>query len=143
MFAATFGAGVPAVAAPPTIERIQVDDTFVDRFLSAECGVRVTTTARGRVTIRSFDRGRGPVELVTINIALTATADGRTFRFRDVGSDLTRITPDGTAVLKISGQVPFQFAGVLKINLTTGEAILEPKDRSGRQLARACAALGG
>jgi hypothetical protein len=80
---------------------------------------------------------------VTINVGLTATVEGRTFRFRDVGSDLTRITPDGTVVLHISGQVPFDFAGVLKINLTTEEAILEPKDRSERQLARACAALGG
>jgi len=136
------GAG-PAVAAPPTTERITVNDTFADEFLTAECGVAVTTTVRGSVTTRTFDREKGPVELTNVNIGFTATADGRTFRFRDVGSDLTRITPDGTAVLKISGQVPFSFAGVLKIDLETGEATLEPRDRSAKQLARACAVLTG
>ena len=132
------------MAAPPTFERITVDDSFVDEALSAECGVPVTTTARGHVTIRTFDReGPGPVELRTINVTLTATADSRTFRFKDVGADLTRVQPDGTVVLQITGQVPFDFAGVLKIDLDTGEAILEPKNRSEKQLARACAALTG
>ena len=72
--------------------------------------------------------GTGVVEVRTINVGLTATADGRVFRFRDVGADVTRIEPDGTAVLLISGQVPFDFAGVLKIDLETGEAILEPRE---------------
>ena len=144
MVAVVVGSSAPALAAPPRIERIPVNETFVDQFLSDACGVAgVTTTARGAITVRTFDRERpGPVELVTINVGLTATADGRTYRFRDVGADLTRITRDGTVVLQISGQVPFDFAGVLKIDVTTGEAILEPKDRSEKQLARACAALG-
>jgi hypothetical protein len=77
----------------------------------------------------------------TVNVGVTATAGGRIFRFRDVGADVTRIEPDGTAVLPIIGQVPFAFAGVLKIDLETGEAIFEPCDRSDEQLARACAAL--
>jgi hypothetical protein len=46
-------------------------------------------------------------------------------------------------MLLISGQVPFAFAGVLKIDLETGEAILEPRDRSEEQLAKACAVLTG
>jgi hypothetical protein len=133
-----------AVGAPPTIERIQVDETVADPFLTEACGVPVTTTARGHIIVRTFaGEGTGPVELRTINISLTATADGRTFRFRDVGADLIRIEPDGTAVLSIIGQVPFAFAGVLKIDLETGEAILEPRDRSEQQLEEACAALTG
>jgi hypothetical protein len=140
------GALIPGVAsgAPPTIERIAVDETFVDEFLSAECGVAVTTSARGHIIVRTFEEdGTGVVEVTTINVALTATADGRVFRFRDVGAAVTRIEPDGTAVLSIIGQVPFDFAGVLKIDLETGEAILEPRDRSEEQLARACAVLTG
>jgi hypothetical protein len=43
----------------------------------------------------------------------------------------------------IIGQVPFGFAGVLKIDLETGDAILEPRDRSEEQIAAACAALTG
>ena len=35
-------------------------------------------------------------------------------------------TPDGTAILTTTGQLPFEFTGVLKINLDTGEVILEP-----------------
>src|SRR5688500_9535294 len=40
-FLVLVGALIPGVAsgAPPTIERIAVDDTFVDEFLSEECGV--------------------------------------------------------------------------------------------------------
>ena len=140
--AAVIAGAVPAAAAPPTVERITFDDTFVDEQLSDACGVEVTTTARGSVTIRMFDgEGTGPVEWRNINVGLTATADGRTFRFRDVGADLTRVTPDGDLVLQISGQVPFAFAGVLKIDPETGETILEPQDRSEKQLARACAVL--
>ena len=140
------GVLAPGVAsgAAPVIERIAVDDTFADEFLSEACGVEVTTRARGHIIVRTFpDDGRGVIEVRTINVGLTATAGGRTFRFRDVGADVTRIEPDGTVVLSITGQVPFAFAGVLKIDLETGEAILEPRDRSEAQLARACAALTG
>lgn len=140
------GAVIPGVAsgARPTIERIQVDEPFVDEVLSQECGVEVTTRARGHIIVRTFEReGTGVTEVQTINVGLTATADGRVFRFRDVGADVTRIKPDGTAVLLISGQVPFTFTGALKINLETGEAILEPRDRSQEQLERACAVLTG
>ncbi len=142
MAGAILGGAAPAMAAAPTFERISFADTFVDEELTEACGVAVTTTVRGSVTIRTFDReGTGPVALNTINVGLTATADGRTFRFRDVGADLVRVTPDGTLVVQTTGQVPFAFAGVLKIDLDTGEAILEPKDRSANQLAKACAAL--
>jgi hypothetical protein len=104
--------------------------------------VEVTTRARGHIIVRTFeDDGTGVVEVRTMG--LTATADGRVFRFSDVGADVTRIEPDGTAVLLISGQVLFGFAGVLKIDLETDEAMLEPRDRSAEQLARACAVLTG
>jgi len=133
----------PATGAGPTFERINVDDTFVDEFLSQECGVDVTTTVRGDVIRRIFSGEKGLVEVNTVNLAVTATAGDRTFRFRNVGADNVRVTPDGTVVLSIIGQVPFEFAGVLKINPETGEVILEPKDRSAEQLAKACRVLTG
>ncbi|MGH3347726.1 MAG: hypothetical protein ACRDO4_12155 [Nocardioides sp.] len=133
-----------AAAAAPTIERITVDEAFPDDFLTEACGVPVTTTVRGHVTLRTFSgEGTGPATLSTLNLALTATAGDRVFRFRDVGADMLRIEPDGTAVFSIIGQVPFEFAGVLKIDVETGEAILEPRDRSEQQVARACQALTG
>jgi hypothetical protein len=132
------------VGAPPVIEVIPIDITFEDQFLTDECGVAVTTRIQGKTIVRTFDgEGTGVVEVRAVNEAITATAGDRTFRFRNVGADVTRIEPDGTAVLLVIGQLPFDFAGVLMIDLETGEAILEPRDRSEEQLARACAVLTG
>jgi hypothetical protein len=133
-----------AFAAEPTIERFDFAETSPDPFLSDECGVPVTTTAEGFVIVRTFPgEETGVVEVFTINVALTATAGSNTFRFRDVGADVIRIEPDGTAILSITGQSPYRnFNGVLKIDLETGETILETHDRSQR-LEATCAALTG
>ena len=56
---------------------------------------------------------------------------------------MARVQPDGSVVLLISGQVPFFFAGALKIDPETEEVILEPKDRSEQQIAKACGVLAG
>lgn len=146
------GLALPAagLGAPPVIERIAVNETFEDEFLSEACGVPVTTSARGHITLRTFSSDRtGPVEVRTINVALTATSGDRTIRFRDVGADVTRIEPDGTMVLLISGQVPFGFVGALRIDLETGETILEPTTgassswRSPARSWRAASSRGG
>jgi hypothetical protein len=137
---------IPGVGlgAAPTIERIQVDETFVDEELSEACGVEVTAHIEGQVILRTFsDEGTGVTNVNTLNLAATASADGNVFRLRDVGADLVRIEPDGTAVLLITGQVPFAFAGALIIDLETEEVILEPRDRSEEQVARACKFLTG
>lgn len=129
-----------ATAGKPTLERFDIDETVLDDFLSDACGVTVMTHAQGHVIVRTFD-GNGPVQLNTINLALTATAGGNTYRFRDVGADLTRVQPDGTAVLSLIGQLPFDFSGVLKLDLDTGEAILEPQHSLEDDLDEACAIL--
>jgi hypothetical protein len=131
-----------AFAAQPTFERIDIDESFDDDFLTEECGVPVTTRAEGQVTLRVFGgEATGAAELNTINIALTATSGDNTYRFRDVGADLVRVEPDGTAILMIIGQVPFGFAGVLKIDLETDEVILEPQHSLEGNVEKACAAL--
>ena len=114
-----------AAAQAPVKEVIQVNETFADEFLTEECGVPVTTTATGRVTVFTFN-GTVLQEMTTLNISLVATAGDNQARFRDVGIDQVRVQPDGTVILSIIGQVPFEFTGVLKLNLETGEAILEP-----------------
>jgi hypothetical protein len=130
------------MAAAPTFERIAIDETAPDEFLSEACGVEVTTHAQGHVIVRTFAGDQtGTAELTSINIALTATADGNTFRFRDVGADLIRVEPDGTAILMIIGQVPFAFTGVLVIDLETEEAILEPHHSLEGEIEEACATL--
>ena len=130
--------------AKPVFERITIDDSFVDEELSEACGVPVTGAVRGHVTLRTFaGEGTGPVAVNSINVGVTLTSGDRTFRLRDVGADVARVQPDGTIVLLISGQVPFAFAGALKIDPDTEEVLLEPKDRSEAQIARACRALAG
>jgi hypothetical protein len=129
-----------AFAAKPTMERVAIDETFDDDFLSEECGVPVTAHVQGHIIFRTFEGGgTGPADLATIAIGVTVTSGDNSYRFHDVGADLVRIEPDGTAILMIIGQVPFDFAGVLKIDLETDEAILEPQHTL--DTGKACAAL--
>jgi hypothetical protein len=133
-----------ATAGKPVFERIDVNETTLDPFLTAACGVPVTTHAEGHVIARTFTGGgTGPAAVRTLNIGLTATAGDNVVRFRDVGVDVELIEPDGTAVLLIIGQVPFDFTGVLKIDLETGDAILEPQHSTAENLEKACATLTG
>ena len=138
----SLGVAPSAFAGKPTIERIDIDESFDDDFLTEECGVPVTTRVHGHVIVRTFEgRGSGVTQLTTINLAFTAMSGDNTYRFRDVGADLVRIEPDGTAILMIVGQVPFEFSGVLKIDLETGETILEPQHSLEGNVEEACAAL--
>ena len=131
-----------ASAVAPSIERVEINEVFPDEFLTEACGVDVTTHLEGHLIFRVFSRqGTGPVELTTLNLAFTAMAGDNSYRFRDVGGDLTLVKPDGTVVLSIIGQVPFGFIGVLKIDLETGEVILEPQHSLEGQLEEICAAL--
>ena len=140
VFLGLVGAASPAAAAQPVFERITVDETFEDEFLTEECGVPVTTTVSGTVIIRTFeDSGTGPLEVSTISISARIQSGDNRILIRDVGADLLRRTPDGTLILTITGQVPFEFKGALKTNETTGEVILEPKPS--KDLERVCAAL--
>jgi hypothetical protein len=139
----TVGLGATAAAAQaPVKETMTISETVVDEFLTEACGVEVTTTATGRVTFFTFpDRPVGPQDLTTVNVALVATAGDNQVRFRDVGIDLVRVQPDGTVILSVVGQVPFDFTGVMKVNLDTGEVILEPHHTV--DTTRACELLTG
>jgi hypothetical protein len=89
-----------AFAGKPALERIAIDETFVDDFLTDACGVPVSTSAQGHIIVRTFAGDRtGVAEVRTISVGLTAMAGDNTYTFRDVGADLTRIEPDGTAIL--------------------------------------------
>ena len=120
----------PANAAKPTVEVIEVDETIADEFLTEQCGVDVTTHIVGRVRLRDFDRTKGTVTVNNVNLTLTATAGDNTARFRDVGADHARITPDGQLILSIIGQVPFEFKGVLKIDPETDEVFHDDARRT-------------
>ena len=121
------------VAAPagaggkPITETVTFSETFDDEELTDVCGVEVTTTLDGRLTFFTFpDRPVGPQDLTSVHVSFVARAGDNAVRFHDVGIDMVSIMPDGTAILMIVGQVPFEFTGALMIDLATGEAILEP-----------------
>ncbi len=134
---------VPASAAgvPPTFVREDIDETFVDEALSEACGVEATVHLTGHITTRTREGG-GVLEVVTVNLTGSITSDFGSFKVKDVGSDATRITPDGQVIVSIRGQVPFDFKGVLKFDATTEELLHEPNFAAGeRQIERACARL--
>ena len=117
-----------AASAAPVRETITFSETFQDEFLTEACGVEVTTTVDGRITFLTFpDRPVGPQDLTSIHVDFLATAGDNSVRFKNVGIDLVRVEPDGTVILMAVGQGPFAFTGVLKVNLTTGEVIMEPQ----------------
>ena len=134
---------VPASAtgAPPTIEREEVNRTFVDEFLSEECGVEVTVHLQGEQISRTMEGDR-LLEVFTVNLTGTVTSEFGSFRVKDVGSDSTRVTPDGTVIVSLRGQLPFFFKGVLKFETSPQEPLNEPNFAAGeRQVERACAQL--
>jgi hypothetical protein len=111
----------------PVMETITFTETFDDVELTEACGVDVTTTVSGRITFFGFpDRPVGPQDLTSVHVHFVATSDFGAVRFKDVGIDVVRIQRDGTLILMVVGQVPFEFTGLLKVNLTTGEVIHEP-----------------
>jgi hypothetical protein len=115
-----------AAAQAPVKETITFSDTFQDEFLTEACGVEVTTTATGRITFFTFpDRPVGPQDLTSVHVDIVATAGDKRARFKDVGIDKVQVKPDGTVILSIVGQVPFEFTGVMMINLDTGEVLHE------------------
>ena len=130
-----------AEGAKPSLERIVVDDEFVDEALSDACGFEITGHAVGKVTLREFSDGR-LATVNNVNIVFTLSANGNTFSLRDVGADVTKVLNDGTIEVAIIGQVPFGFTGVLKINPETEEVSHEPQhDTEASDLEAACAAL--
>lgn len=120
--APTAGAG-----GKPVKETITFSGTFDDEELSDACGVAVTTSFSGRVLVFEFpNRPVGPQDLNSVHVNFVARAGDNAVRINDVGIDRVQIRPDGTAILNVVGQVPFEFTGILKVNLTTGEVIHEP-----------------
>ena len=95
-----------AAAQVPEKEVIPIDVTFDDEFLTEACGVPVTTTITGQVTIFTFPDGTVLQELTTLNLAIVATAGDNQARFRDVGIDEVRVQPDGTVILSMWARCP-------------------------------------
>jgi len=137
-----WGTGVDA--GKPVFERISVNDSGVDGFFTGLCDFEVIATSVGQITVReSPDRTVGAVRVVSVNVRTTLSANGNEYTFLDVGADVVRITPEGELVLSVIGQLPFFFTGVLKINLSTDEVVLEPHHFTEGDIDDVCATLAG
>ncbi len=135
----SFGTAAASAGQPAMETEVFGPNTFYDEFLSEECGVDVYTTETGRWKGRFFEEDGSGLQFVgTINVSLVATAGDNSFRFKDVGADVAQAGPDGSLTLLITGQVPFGWTGVLKLDPVTEEIVLEPH---WVDATRACAAL--
>jgi hypothetical protein len=130
-----------AAAQAPERETISVSFSRPFDVLTDACGVPVTINVSGTFTVLTFPDGTGPLELVAGSVDIVAVAGDNQVLLRNAGIDLFRVEPDGTVILTSTGVVGVIFSGVLKIDLTTGEVILE--DPQTPDTARVCQQLTG
>ena len=97
----------PVSAAKPQMERVDVDEVFIDDVLSAACGSEVTVHETGHATFRLFTDGAGAPARELNNYALTAvySSENGSLRVKDVGVDRIEYLPDGSLLQFIIGNV--------------------------------------
>jgi hypothetical protein len=97
----------PVLAAKPEIEVEEVSFSFLDEFLTEECGFPVTFSGEGQVIHRTWTDENGDVtrEVHTVNHTRSLTANGQTLTFKDSGVDKVTINPDGTVQVEIIGNL--------------------------------------
>ena len=106
LLAAVFVAA-PVHAGKPVMERVPIDDLFVDEFLSEACGAEVTAHFTGHIIFRLFEDAEGnPVrELHTFGLAGTYQSENGTVHVRDVGADRIEYLQDGSLIQVVLGNV--------------------------------------
>jgi hypothetical protein len=158
---ATLLLAAPTAAAKPEMDHVQVDDVFVDGFLSEMCGTEITAHVTGHITFRAFVDGDVVVRELN-NYALSAVYESAhgSVRVKDVGVDRVRYLADGSIVNVIVGnvqsiQVPgqgrvYSDVGQATIHITfdeNGEGTVEVLSSAGQhdedQVGPLCDALDG
>lgn len=125
--------GVMLVAGPVSAGKPEqvietVDDSFVDPFLSAECGVEVNVRATGHVTLRLFtDADGNPVrELNNYAIDVVFSSVNGEIHAKDVGADRFTYLDDGGFSLVIIGSVQsFSVPGQGRVYADVGRVMIE------------------
>ena len=147
----------PVSAGKPDMERVVVDDTFVDLVLSAACGVEVNAHVTGHATFRVFtDAAGNPVrELNNFALSVLWWSENGAIHAKDVGVDRVAYFEDGSVLQFIIGSVQsFSIPGQGRVYADTGRTMLEV-DAAGNvtvtplggqhdpdQLGAICAVLG-
>jgi hypothetical protein len=99
---------VPAAAAPPEgkFNLVEVDDEFVDEFLTAQCGFTVTHTVVGTVKESGFVDETGDFVVTQARIRLKEALIGPTgvaLTYPNVGIDKIAYNPDDTQTVTSTG----------------------------------------
>ena len=153
--------GGPVNAGKPITERIQVDETFVDDFLTEACGAEVTAHVTGHVIVRLFtDADGNPVrEVNNYGLRNVWTSANGSLRANDVGVDRVTYLPDGSLLQVVIGNVQsisipgqgrvYADVGQTTIHITfdaNGDPIFTVLDEHGQhegdQLEALCSVLG-
>lgn len=117
----------PASAARPQQVRSQVDDVFVDDFLSETCGVAITAHVTGHFIVRLFTDAHGaPIREVN-NYALSVrfSSDSASIFAKDVGVDRVTYLADGSLIQVIIGSVQsFSSPGMGRVYADVGQQTL-------------------
>ena len=104
---ATLLLAAPAAAAKPEMERVPIDDVFVDDFLTEVCGTEVNGHVYGHITFRAFVNDDDAVVREVNNYALTSVfmSEHATIQVKDVGVDRVTYLDDGSLINVIVGNV--------------------------------------
>jgi hypothetical protein len=97
----------PAAAAKPQMERVDVDEHFLDEFLTDACGTDVFADITGHSTFRTWTDAEGNPTRDLNNFAIKVTWSSAfgSVSTVDVGADRAIYHPDGSITLTVIGNV--------------------------------------
>lgn len=105
LVALALGPFAQAFAAPPDMQRIQIDSTHPARLLSQECGFTIMRQDEGTLTIHSFYDGTGNLmrEIDALHTTNTFTANGHSLTGISRTIDHYIFNSDGSATVRSPG----------------------------------------
>jgi hypothetical protein len=97
----------PVSAAAPQTERIPIDDTFVDDFLSAACETEVTVHETGHIALRTWTDAAGNQVRALNTYALTDTFSSvnGSVAAKNVGPDRISFLDNGNIIILTIGNI--------------------------------------
>jgi hypothetical protein len=118
----------PVWAGQPQRELVQIDDEFVDEFLSDACGVEVNAHVTGHIITRLFRDADGNLvrELTNYANSILWWSENGEIHAKDVGVDRVTLFEDGSVLLIIIGSVQsFSIPGQGRVYSDVGRTMVE------------------
>jgi hypothetical protein len=124
---AALALAAPVQAAKPEFERIQIDDHFVDEFLSDECGTEITADVTGHINARAWVDANDELthEVVNFAIQIRWSSEHGSIFAHDVGVDRITYLDDGSIIQAVIGGVQsFTAQGMGRVYADVGRTVL-------------------